>query len=268
MGTRILVPVDGSVLLRVDSWLAARPRLAEADSALEQQVEGLRAAGLQAHYLLQYGHPEDGIANTAEYQRSDLIIMAHHHRKGLERLGHRSVVAHLLSRSPTPLLIVPDDMSAQAFMDLLSTPENSILVPLDGSALAERALPFAITLARVHHQPLLLVRVVPPLLRWGVEESEARLYLEAVRERVSGETAAGVAMALVTGTPTDEILWSAEGRSVSLIAMSTHGRGGLARALVGSVATELLDRARIPLLIVPPGASSRRVSPEISSQAL
>lgn len=280
MFARILVPIDGTansaaavriarrlaertdsslLLLRVDSWLLGKPRIADGDAELEQQVDELRQAGLNAHYLIQYGRPEDGIATTARYQQSDLIIMAPHRRDGWEALGHHSVTIGMLSRSPAPLLVLPEDLSVERATELLTASESRVLVPLDGSTLAERALPSATAWATQYEVPLLLVRVVQPMMAAGVEEREARVYLDAVRHRVAEQTTTSIETALVTGNPADEIICAAEGRSVGMIVMSTHGRGGILRTLSGSVAASVLRRTPVPLLIVPPGAQRQHM---------
>ena len=142
-----------------------------------------------------------------------------------------------------------------------------ILVPLDGSKLAERALAAAEDLARLMGAPLHLVRGVDPtpldlggygsdatVLAQGAsspfltdEEVAARAYLDRMTARVaehglvaSGEVRHGIAARVIVGMaePGD------------LIVMGTHGRGGLARWFLGSVAEEVVRHTRVPLLLI------------------
>jgi nucleotide-binding universal stress UspA family protein len=143
---------------------------------------------------------------------------------------------------------------------------RTILVPLDGSNLAEQALTPAGEIAQKFGSELLLLRVVPPdpmlatlpylalrtddnydyLVRRQMEEAEA--YLASVKLPIPGglvryRVLAGAAPELIVATATEE--------PVDLIVMSTHGRTGLTRLLYGSVAEAVLRGATTPLLLVP-----------------
>ncbi|HEX5506404.1 MAG TPA: universal stress protein [Thermomicrobiales bacterium] len=139
---------------------------------------------------------------------------------------------------------------------------HTVLAPLDGSPLAERALPFAEALARPAGGCVVLVRAVPFLSRPAGDEPfptlaaaqdaaarEARDYLDAVAARLAGR---GVAVDVATPCEDEAegILGEAERRGADLIAMATHGRGGLRRLVYGSVAEEVLARATTPTLVV------------------
>jgi len=142
-----------------------------------------------------------------------------------------------------------------------------ILVPLDGSKLAERALPAAAELAQLMGVPLHLVSVVDPtqldLLGYGSfatalaqgallpfisdEEAAARAYLDRMTARVaeqglvaSGEVRHGIAAHAIV----------ALAQPGDLIVMGTHGRGGVARWFLGSVAEEVVRHASVPLLLI------------------
>jgi nucleotide-binding universal stress UspA family protein len=139
-----------------------------------------------------------------------------------------------------------------------------IIVPLDGSALAERALPLAEGLARLTGAPLHLVRVIDPTERGAPRDPDLRAYqiwLEDERiaarndlERV--ETASLARQQRVTveyrfGPAAREIL--ATVRPDDLIVMATHGRGGPARWYLGSVAEEVARQTTVPVLLVRAG---------------
>ena len=134
---------------------------------------------------------------------------------------------------------------------------TKILVPLDGSALGERALPIAASIAQSVNASLLLVRAVwtrtmPAGLDNGetyhAAAQEAEAYLEAVARRLG----AGVQVQVVTphAPAPVGILQVAEQDQVDLIVMTTHGRSGLSRWVYGSVAEAVLSRSPIPVLLM------------------
>ena len=135
---------------------------------------------------------------------------------------------------------------------------KTILLPLDGSPLAERALTYATVLARRSEATIALVEAVRARTLPGIDPSDAQVeltgqaeaYLQSVAERLSADgTEAEVHVCY--DEPVRAILGTAERQRADLIVMSTHGRGGLSRMLYGSVADQILRRARIPVLLVP-----------------
>jgi nucleotide-binding universal stress UspA family protein len=134
---------------------------------------------------------------------------------------------------------------------------RTVLVPLDGSPLAERALPYAVMLARASEARLLLVRVVPVTTGHNGHKNvesyqtrEAELYLRDVAGRVKHPFV--VESAVFTGDPADSIVDEIALRQVDVVVMSTHGRSGLGRWVYGSVADQIMRRASVPVLLVPP----------------
>ncbi len=158
-----------------------------------------------------------------------------------------------------------------------------ILVPLDGSELAERALKHAETI--IGENPaatLILVRVTEPLLSaayylsggadvWlGVEEKAAKDaadYLDGVADRLKKAGVARIKTVVLEGQPDDQILDYLEHRRVDLVIMSTHGQGGITRWLAGSVAERVMRHSSVPVLTVPPSGlrRGRRVAPRVST---
>ncbi len=146
-----------------------------------------------------------------------------------------------------------------------------LLVPLDGSTLAEAALPHAIAVARRFEARLTLLQVaatvpmaaaVDPLGAGGVEaalaveaveaaEKAAWEYLHQVAQRPEME-GLPVEVEVTRGRPAAEIIRQARERKVDLIVMSTHGRSGLGRLVFGSVADEVLREAGVPILLIRP----------------
>jgi nucleotide-binding universal stress UspA family protein len=146
-----------------------------------------------------------------------------------------------------------------------------ILVPLDGSDLSEAALGPARELTQSFGAHLLLMRVTEQVsdLVWGFDPvgvtihatteadlDAAQLYLEGIAD-TSGSLAGSVDVLVDIGDPSSAIASVARQESVNLIIMATHGRTGLARLTMGSVATTTLQRAHVPILLVRPAALPR-----------
>lgn len=154
--------------------------------------------------------------------------------------------------------------------DQTGTPSTQrLLVPLDGSSLAELALPEAADLSRFHTEVILL-QVVPPIddvitvgreevslnQQWDRQREHALRYLHAVSERPDWH-GVPVRTAVEVGRPADVILAFAERHKIDRIVMTTHGRTGLGKCVLGSVADEVLHGAGMTVvLICPPGAGA------------
>ena len=143
---------------------------------------------------------------------------------------------------------------------------SHILLPLDGSPLAEHAIPYAEDLARKTGAKLTImscvepyvitVPVVPtPIPAYGIDTDVETLandrleYLESVREAIH-EEGMDVDVALHRGRPPDEILRTVEEKGADLIVMTTHGRSGISRFIYGSVAERVLHGAKVPVLLI------------------
>ena len=145
-----------------------------------------------------------------------------------------------------------------------------ILVPLDGSALAEMALPKAVEL--LSDRPgatLILLRAaearrlpgVDPIDAQATVVREAKSYLAAVADRLREQGVTQVVRSVWYSSAAKAIAEAARVRRVDLIVMSTHGRSGLRRALRGSVAESVLRRTRTPILLVSAGGAVEAGSP-------
>lgn len=144
-----------------------------------------------------------------------------------------------------------------------------IMVPLDGSAFSERALPFAQLIAQRSGAELHLVQVhvprtvmghmggVPSYIapRWedGLREHEDS-HLRSLAARVSSESGIVVRETLLHGAVIDTLLEYARDAGIEAIIATTHGRGGVARALLGSVADGLVRHSHVPVMLVRPDA--------------
>jgi nucleotide-binding universal stress UspA family protein len=134
-----------------------------------------------------------------------------------------------------------------------------ILVPLDGSAAAEAALPVASELARTSEAKLLVIRVTdarfdqdPGPMETGLSRiREAEAYLQSIRDRL-GPGGGQVATFLWRGSPAAAIVKAACDYQVDMIIMTTHARTGRDREMFGSVAEAVLRGVTVPVLVVRP----------------
>lgn len=199
----------------------------------------------------------DSIVERARRGQADLIVMATHCRGLLDRLGHGSVAHDLVRRAPVPVLLTPPSEDTPPFI-----PEpvfENILIPLDGSTLAEQVLEPALGLACLMEARCSLVRVVEPRSSAAEppEKTEAAHYLERVAGRLREQGLQVQTRVLVARHAADAILEEAAmgGRDscrATLIALATHGRGGFKRLLLGSVADTIIRAAASAVLVCHP----------------
>lgn len=293
MFSTILVPLDGSALAErvlpfaVRLARAAKAKLAlvragvpskgyfpspgDTGSALARQAESellavaetLRKDGVAVETLIYYDDEDvaRAVVQAAGEAGADLIVMSTHGRSGVGRWVYGSVADAVMRYATVPVLLVPAacDREWPVHRGL------RVLVPLDGSDVSGEAIPPAVELARVLEAEILLLQVVEPpsyayaseypYLTFDVdaELAEARKYLEMV----AAELRAGglvVSVHVASGSPASMIASVARDRGADIIAMATHGRGGLARLVMGSVATGTVQRSSVPVLVVRPSA--------------
>lgn len=238
-----------------------------AERELLAAASRLRQEGVAVASHLSYEAPAQAILGAAAQARADLIVMSTHGRSGLGRWLYGSVADEVLRHSPVPVLLVPAAAEAAWPTDRPAR----VLATLDGSRLARAVLEPAARLAATLRAELLLLRVVEPPqytslyglppLEYDLEADleRARRDLERSAEQVRGR---GLAVRVLadSGRPGPTIAAVAHEQGVDTIAMATHGRGGLTRLLMGSVASEVLHRARVPLLLVRPEAARQRAA--------
>lgn len=222
------------------------------------------------------GSPVDEILRYAGEQPEPIIAMSTHGRGGLQRMMFGSVADKIARGATCPVALV---RGSDALAQWRTT---KILVPLDGSELAERALPLATALAGCDGGETHLLRVSPsfwtaPYIAYGPDafyldgdqislltseaEEECRAYLDRVATRLRAE-GARVTWEVRVGRAADEIIRVTDTIEPDLVVMSSHGRGGLRRWALGSVAEEVLHHGTMPVVIVPqhPDSEQRGVS--------
>lgn len=202
------------------------------------------------------------VTRHADELRADLIVLCTHGGGGARELLFGNVAQQVLGRGTVPVLLIRPEGIGQAFTCV------RILVPLDGSAPSEAAIPVAEGLARAFGGRLMLLTVVPTLATvptdrapaalllpgataasLEIEEEEMRAYLEGVAARL--RTAGVEAEALVgRGDPAWGVVETADRTGADLLVMATHGRSGMSAVWAGSVATRIVARCRRPILLV------------------
>lgn len=263
---RVLVPYDGSELseqaaVMAIELLAQHPldllllrvgpdpnHAFEAGVSLENAAARLAGSTARVTPLLVVGTPEQEIVRCADRYGAGLIAMSTHGRPELVRMLLGSVTDRVIRTSPVPVLVIhPPTMS----LDRVSPPAGRklrVLVPLDGSTIAEEAARMAVSLLRPEIIEVSLLTVV------GTPQREITLAREILDSTASGLSARGVSVSttVVEGEAANQIAALAAEDGFDLIVMSTHGHGMLTRTLVGSVTDRVVRTSEVPVLVIQP----------------
>lgn len=211
---------------------------------------------------VQQGRPEDIIIAAASADRATLIAMATHGRSGVTRWLLGSVTEKVLRGTVNPLLVVraPGNSKTDGEAAL-----RSVIVPLDGSDVAETILSPVAALAKALDLQVLLIRVYGlPLPTYGGDDYYVPDYLELkdqIRDEAEGylnsranllrvQGVAEVSTVVIEGSAADAIIDLARKTPDNLVALSPHGRSGLQRWVLGSVTEKVVRHCQDPVLIV------------------
>ncbi|MCS7206989.1 MAG: universal stress protein [Dehalococcoidia bacterium] len=241
--------------------LEAAVHVARAEEYLSLTARPLREVGLEVFIKAQEGEPVSQILAYAQEVHADFIALTTHGRTGLTRLMLGSVADRLVRTASIPLLLV----KARPPTARPTPPQvQSVLVPLDGSPLAETVLPLALDLATALQTEVILARVVstPAVVSMWPEASsyvtetlealrqEALAYLSTHQTRLQAQ-GHRVRVEVREGQPAEELVALAR-RHKSLVVMATHGYGGARRLLLGSVAQRVVLTLGGPVVVVRP----------------
>ncbi|HZT83669.1 MAG TPA: universal stress protein [Gemmataceae bacterium] len=230
-------------------------------------VSRLAGADVPVTSALLEGAVTEEIEERVKARDIDLVVLTTHGRGAFSRFWLGSVTDHLIRRLEVPALVVrpgekPPDFRREPL-------PRHFLLPLDGSPLAERALGPATDLARLAGATCTLLRVVVPQtahaydLEWtgaiGMDEDllrrdkdAAETYLERVARQLGEQGLTAEVRVVTHSRPAEAILEAGRSTGADLVALATHGYGGVKRVLLGSVADKVLRGATTPVLVYRP----------------
>jgi nucleotide-binding universal stress UspA family protein len=288
MYERILVPLDGSGraehALPYAEWLARRlnstvtlmtacaqndPVVRPLTIYLEKKAEELEKLGVNVDYSCVIGDIAEEILELSERNRIGLIAMTSRGASGTSRWSLGGVALKVVLHSNTPILLV---RTAERHAARLEEGVRSILVPLDGSPVAESILPHIQDLALATGLEVILLQVTVPIgypavARDNVEadkhekdvkklneaRAEATQFYLSSREKELTSKGVKVKTVSLTGKPASEmILKYIEDNPIGLTALATHGFSGISKWAFGSVAIDILEGSTRPLLLLRP----------------
>jgi nucleotide-binding universal stress UspA family protein len=295
MYTRILLPLDGSkvaeqglpyarflakalkipvellevVDLEALRLLANPERGRHIDILLSEKIETGKSyleaiaqsfQGTQVTCFVEKGTPQDMVIERAATDKDTLIVMATHGRSGIQRWVLGSVADKVLHGSTNHLFLIRANEQGKAVGDGAL---KKVIVPLDGSPLAETVLPYVVDLAKKMRLEVVLMRAyaLPPSVTgedYGFYsadfldqiEVEARDYLAEKIKEVKGKGLENVSSVVNVGYGAEEIITLARKTPDNFIAMSTHGRSGIKRWVLGSVTDRVVRHSGDPVLII------------------
>jgi nucleotide-binding universal stress UspA family protein len=235
----------------------------------------LTEEGLTVSFAVHEGDPASLIVSEAETTADTLIAMSTHGRSGITRWALGSVTDKVLHAANHPMLVIRPKTSKGVQGPALL---NTIIVPLDGSALGEQVLPHVVDLAGGLAPRVLLIRATPATEEYyrymeyyydvGPGPSISRVYqgpyeefskevnalameyLHQVRDRLRQQGVSHVEEQLLHGDPASAIVIAAQTTPNSLVAMATHGRSGVGRWVLGSVTDRVVRYSGVPVLVI------------------
>ncbi|MDP6822626.1 MAG: universal stress protein [Dehalococcoidia bacterium] len=268
---KILVPLDGSTLAeRALSVARALARRCAADLELLTVVpdgDGDRSSATAAPYLaaiaeqaesesdpikchVVQGDAAPGIVDFTRSQGFSLIVMATHGRTGFVRGLLGSVTDQVILNSPVPVLVVN---GGSAPVPDLGEMIDNVIIPLDGSELAESAIEHGEAVAEAFGADLALLRVAASNAN-SIERSLARHYLDGIASSLNVK-GSEIKQHTPTGDPGETVIATGASLPNSLIVMTTRGTSGLKRRMRGSVADRVVRGTTVPTMVIPPVAA-------------
>jgi len=225
---------------------------------LKDLVRQIKSKGIKVGFSLRRGSVTETITNLVKEKNVDLVTICTHGRSGVQRWLIGSVANRVVQLINRPVLLLrPSEKDESP-----TTEFHKLLVTLDGSEFAERVLPFVRLFSPLTREVLLLtVPEIPEARMYGAvvdeivdlrkhSEDQSREYLEKFVKSLIND---GIeAKGIVTGSrPAQTIVSVSEEKDIDLIMMATHGRGGMDRFFIGSVAERVVRHAPCPIILVP-----------------
>jgi nucleotide-binding universal stress UspA family protein len=203
----------------------------------------INQSGIPAKVLVRTGKPAETIVKVALEEKCDLILMTTRGGSKVKRWAIGGVTEQVLRLSPIPVLPI-QSRTRPAKNDHI----RRVIVPVDGSKLAEEVTPWAVGFAKLLKAQLVFLHVYPTGSRGMGNHAEETF--EALRERMIRrcqllkKEGVKARFAVRTGDAADRILWFAGMND--LILTTTHGHGGVKRLNYGSVAENMINKALVP----------------------
>ena len=225
-----------------------------------KNIAGQLGNGLRVEQVTDVGRPAERIVAHAAADPGALVAIGTHGRSGVDRWMLGSVADEVLHSTKNALLLVRTTGDAPAETSGL----KSLIVPLDGSALAETVLPVVSEVSRTMKLEVILARIweVPVLYYdegYALDErivkaieDEARDYIDRQIINLKRRGVENVKGVVVQGFPADAIIDLARKTPDNLIAMCTHGRSGFRRWILGSVTERVVRHSGDPVLVIRP----------------
>jgi nucleotide-binding universal stress UspA family protein len=241
---------------------------------LEEIASQLRTDGLEIYTkVIEGNHPATQILWETEHDPLlTMIAMMTHGRRGLLHWLFGSVTAEVIQVTPRPLLLLRPQESDRLFSmtNFKVASYKNIIVPLDASEFAEQALDQASELALAMNTTLHLVSIISPphtlpihihihkegesqsLMRASLHQKEVERHTHYLQQKADSFKEQGIRVQtdVASGHPAEEILRFSSLHQETLLVMTTHGRSGLRRILLGSVAMKVVQEAHVPVLLI------------------
>jgi nucleotide-binding universal stress UspA family protein len=236
----------------------------EGERSSEQYLQKIAGSfsDVNVRCTVEKGRPEDVIIEKAAADKTTLIAMATHGRSGMSRWLLGSIAEKVLRATTNSLLLVRANEKASTEGEAVL---RSIIVPLDGSELAESVLPTAVKFARLLNIGMVLFRAyeLPASAYYGREnylptyeelknrvKEQAQDYLDKRIEAIKADGVQTVSSVLSEGPGPNEIIDYARKSPNALITMCTHGRSGVKRWVLGSVTEKVVRHSGDPVLVM------------------
>jgi nucleotide-binding universal stress UspA family protein len=248
-----------------------RPLKTAALLELGRLVRLAQEAGIRAEPRLQVGHPATSVIDVLPGVHAQVVVMGTHGRTGWDRLQLGSTAESVIREASCPVVTVRGLVAGDAGRSHRPVRLKRLLVATDFSACAHAALRYAAGLAQRLESELVVLHIFetprgPGAGRSGAEgeaessvgQAHSRRQLNQVLSalRAEGVVAEG---RCVAGEPIDVILTQAAQWAADAIVIGTHGRRGLRRAVLGSLAEQVVRRAGCPVLTVNRSATHVRL---------
>lgn len=223
---------------------AALSNFSDKQYYLSHKADQLRSAGTAADFEFRVGEVAQEICNIAQ-NGMDVVVMSTNSRTGLQRLFIGSVTLEVIHNASTPLILLRPTGDWRS----RGTSFRRLLVALDGSEFSERILPYVTTLAKAFDSEVLLLSV--PV---GSTSESYRATIENYLEKLAQELAdhdLNVRTLVFGNAAAQTIVATAETEMADLIMLATHGRSGMERLMLGSVAERVVRNMPCPIFLVP-----------------